>query len=268
MPTPLAATDLHAVFAYTRDGNKFRLTQPTADWHKAQSEWDAFDDPRHHNGRVTVIGMEIVGHFAVRSMDDPGWNTAPEPEAVQTIDLDPGHFVTKSSHRPLQAVRAYAATQGVKARSGGWLYDENGQVIVQGWSSWIHTNVAHLRHDHKVVAAALAHHFGITPGGKPAAIARSLGKTQSAGLRILDAALPHPDQTIRPGHERHRWMKACTDAGVSLGESAADFTTFSQVAPALAERGLLIVSGVAYGPKTYRLTALGRQVAAALTVAS
>lgn len=167
MPTiTYTAADFHAVFAYTASGQRVRLTEPTTDWGKAQTQWDTYDRPRLYDGRVTIVGGEPVRFFAVRSMDDPEWKDAPEAEGVQTIDLAPYHFRTKRG-KVLTAVREYAAAKGVTAREGGWVYDALGQPITQGWASYVHINVARLRKDRKVVAAVLAHHFGIKAPKQP-----------------------------------------------------------------------------------------------------
>jgi hypothetical protein len=76
-----------------------------------------------------------------------------------------------------------------------------------------------------------------------------LSPKQREALLQLDHAtrVPYPRAWVRPGRERS-W------AGMYSGDL---------VAPArkLAERRLVIVKGVAYGPKSYRVTRLGRVLA-------
>lgn len=91
---------------------------------------------------------------------------------------------------------------------------------------------------------------------KVAADSVKLTPKQATALAALAHALPRPGMTIRPGYEAHRWL--------AITGGALHSTDMHIIVKPLAARGLVEITGVAYGPKTYKLTDLGRAVAATL----
>lgn len=119
--------DSHAVFATLADMTRVRVTDPT-DWDHAQYQWNQLDRERRDRK------FPDVRHFCVRSMDDPGWNTA-------KVSL--GHSTPYEPSRGFKNVedaarKAWKMWQGSKTNMGheqgfgGWFYWHNGRPVCQG----------------------------------------------------------------------------------------------------------------------------------------
>jgi hypothetical protein len=106
--------------------------------------------------------------------------------------------------------------------------------------------------DHEYVAQAVAN--------------MRLSAKQRKALLDLASVLPRPGMTIRPGYEIDRWYgRGSSSKSTQVYPTRRmDTTDLSQVAKGLANKGLVMMTGVAYGPKTYRMTDLGRLVASHL----
>lgn len=72
-------SDLHAVFAATADGNRYRITSSSTN-NDALETWQRMDE-RHRNHKASGLPCRISGsqvdYFNVRRMDDENWNAAP-----------------------------------------------------------------------------------------------------------------------------------------------------------------------------------------------
>ncbi|WP_028058337.1 hypothetical protein [Candidatus Solirubrobacter pratensis] len=241
----------HAAFAVTTDNTMYRVSE-WLDYGPAHDRFNRLDDPRFHDGQAYEIEGKFVKFFAVRSERDPDWNEAKQVE-VNAVTLRGNDFLTNGG-QPLQAVRDYATRHGHKGDHGGWIRDAQGNAITQGWFNYVTGQMKRLRRDQRVMEAVMAQKAqpvapAIPQTSEEARIAAKLPRRQRETLLALDKHLA-PNQSVRPGLDR-TWT----------GPYSTDM-----VAPAskLAEKGLISMSGVPYGPKTYRMTDLGRRVAALL----
>jgi len=136
-------SDNHAVFAVLSDGRKVRLTQygtydqalavaqPLIDLHYAQQPVALSRGSYHANRESTTLK-----HVMVRSQDDPTWNTAPWAWASTTGFGQTLYVLSKRGYKDLTALgRAEARARGWKGRVGGWVHDDQGRVLCQGYWS-------------------------------------------------------------------------------------------------------------------------------------
>lgn len=112
---------------------------------------------------------------------------------------------------------------------------------------------------------------------RQALAAVKLTPKQRTALTQLASVLTRPGDKIRPAYEQSRWYGIPSGSRFSGRYQASrsqmpsggnwnstgrmDTTDLAQVAKSLVTKGLVTMSGVSYGPKTYRMTDLGRAVA-------
>ena len=122
-PTP----QLHHVIEATRPpmeaAYRYRIVSPALEWHAAQELWLRLDASKIQDGR----------YFMVRSVDDPRWADLPRP---QVFTPTRANLAGRGTEPLLRAAKAYAATQGITGRAGGWLYGVNGRPLSQGWHGY------------------------------------------------------------------------------------------------------------------------------------
>jgi hypothetical protein len=82
---PFPTVTFYAVFAYTEDGNRFRLSGWYQNQNTAVDRWYGFDDARFREHKVTLADGEAVRFFAVRASNDPDWVTSPVAAKVEVI---------------------------------------------------------------------------------------------------------------------------------------------------------------------------------------
>jgi hypothetical protein len=124
-------TDRHIVIEASHSpftGLEYLIVTPPLDWHTAQEQWVRFD-----RTRVRLAGGHTDRYYMVRAADDPRWADLPKPKAFTPTRAN---LAGRGTEPLLRAAKAYAETQGITGRAGGWLYGVNCRPLSQGWHGY------------------------------------------------------------------------------------------------------------------------------------
>jgi hypothetical protein len=142
--------DLYIVVAGLESQGRFvgytAITAPLS-YQEAVDKWYSSENSKLGvNSRGRKQGH--VRHYAVRSLADPRFAPLVGRGYADGRTRDGKHG--NGDYGRVKAARAWAKLHGYQGRSGGWIYNASGQVVTQGW----HSFVGYLRSNNRIAQGA------------------------------------------------------------------------------------------------------------------
>lgn len=112
---PPRDSNQHAVYVYTRDNNRYRVSDwgphdqihRTFDYHDRVHRTNAYDREAPNSYIEGPNGYEEIGHYGVRSADDPNWNNAAPARVIHpgAEPFEPGMYSPINTQQPFNQNR-------------------------------------------------------------------------------------------------------------------------------------------------------------------